>query len=221
MAHLRRRLGGSPPAVSAVAWPAEAKKPQTAPTTRRQQPEAVGRCAPPRSPSQTSAPVGGRRRCPPIDRRLRFARTHQPDPRSSVHVPRRREKPARACALRSACPRLFSHAREEPGRTGAECAPRLRLAGLDTAPGFCFARASEHHQPRSRRTMRLTSHGARALGHRPGQAATSHRHSLRARGRGHTGARVLNHDASIAWQLLIGSRAIHAPACTRVGVADA
>jgi hypothetical protein len=113
MAHLRRSLRGSPPALSAAApaWPRGSKKITTGGSDNA--PTAASPSVSARRPHRlraalgnTSAPSAAAVRAPPIDRRLRFARTHQPDPHSSARA-RRREKRARARALRSACPSLF------------------------------------------------------------------------------------------------------------------
>jgi hypothetical protein len=157
MAHLRRSLRGSPPALSAAApaWPRGSKKITTGGSDNA--PTAASPSVSARRPHRlraalgnTSAPSAAAVRAPPIDRRLRFARTHQPDPRSSAHA-RRREK----------------HARLRP----PFCLPQPVFRTHRTSRGEQAAwlpRASVHHQARSRRTVRLSSHGARALG-RPAQ----------------------------------------------------
>jgi hypothetical protein len=158
MAHLRRSLRGSPPALSAAApaWPRGSKKNHHGRLRQRADSSvAVGQCTSTSSPSgcprEHQHALGGRR--PSSADRSPVYGSHAPI--SLIRAPRRASpnggRSARARALRSACPSRFF---ARTGRAGAN-----RRLGL-----FCFPRASGHHQARSRRTVRLSSHGARALG---------------------------------------------------------
>jgi hypothetical protein len=76
------------------------KSPRAAPTTRRQQRrrrsvhvDLIAFGLPSGTPARPRRPPSELRRS---IARLRFARTHQPDPRSSARIPKRREKRARA-----------------------------------------------------------------------------------------------------------------------------